>query len=134
MRTLWYIPAVMLVVVATAGGMCWALHWNGFVREMFLAALVCAVGAEVGLLPAVCVRRGDHLTISQAALVGTAIEMFLTLVLAALVCLSALVPAAHRNQFVFWLLGFYWMALIALVFSLVRLLRNAKALSGNATS
>ena len=124
MRTLLYIPVAMLLAAGLAGAVCLALHWNGYLREMIFAAVICTIGAEAALMPAVCVRRANHLTISQAGLAGTVIELFLTLVLAALVCLLELVP--HRQQFMFWILGFYWTALIVLVCALAQLLREAK--------
>ncbi len=123
MKTLLFIPMVLLVIVGGCWGVSTAMGLQPHVRELIAAAVICVISGDLALLPAVLFRKSEPATVSQAGLAGTVVHMFLTLLLAAVVWMGKLV--AYRQMFLFLLLAFYWISLIVLVLAMTRLVRSA---------
>lgn len=123
LKTLLLIPAVLLPVAALAWAIPVALGRTAHARDLLAAAAVCLASAELALLPAVLLRRSEPATLSQAALAGTALHMFLALILTAVAWVAHLV--VDKKSFLFLLLAFFWVALIVLVLAMVGLIRRA---------
>jgi hypothetical protein len=122
-KTLLLIPIVLLLVAGACWGSSVAMGWRPHGRELIAAATACGIAGVLALAPAVLMRGGDAAGVSQTALLGTVIHMFIALLLAAIIWLGRLV--ADRSAFLFMLLAFYWISLIVLVLALARLVRQA---------
>jgi hypothetical protein len=123
-KTLLLIPVVLLVVAGAYWGLAVTLGWRPHARELIAAATACGVGGIFALAPSILMRGGDVAGVTQTALLGTVIHMFVTLLAAAIIWMGGLV--ADRAAFVFLLLAFYWISLIALVLAMARLVRHAR--------
>jgi hypothetical protein len=123
-----FLLIIPIVVLMAAGG-CWgvlvAMGLKPHLRELIAAAVICLIAAEVALLPATLLRKSDVLTVSQAGLVGTVIQMFLTLMLAAVAWMAQL--GLQRRAFFLMLLAFYWISLIVLALAIAKLIRGASS-------
>jgi hypothetical protein len=125
LKTLLLIPAVLIPLAALAWAVPAALGRTASARDLAAAAVICLLSAEFALLPAVLLRKSGPAVISQAALAGTAIHMFLGLLLAALAWVAHLI--VDKKSFLFLLLAFFWVSLIVLVLAMVRLIRRAQS-------
>jgi hypothetical protein len=123
LKTLLFIPAVLLLLAgaywATMAGLGMQFHR----RELIAAVAICIVSGEVALMPAAMLRNSDPATVSQAGLAGTVIHMFLTLLLAAIAWISKVL--VNKQLFLFMLLAFFWVSLIVLVVAMIRLVRGS---------
>jgi hypothetical protein len=120
MKSLLVIPLVVLLVIALA----WSILAGAGVRilplEPVTAAIACSAAGVLGLIPLLKLRAKDLTTVLQMALIGTVLHLL------AAGALAGAAVAAHvvegRLSFIFWLLGAYWVSLIALVVQLRKLL------------
>ncbi len=117
------VPLVTLLIIAAGYATARILGWNPHLIESVVAGAVCAVAVTLALLPALLTRRQSQAAVAQAALIGTVVHMFLSLVLATIVFVGSLPP--DRRVFLFWMLAYYWISLITLVALLARLINAA---------
>jgi hypothetical protein len=122
MKILLTIPIIVTVALAAAAGMCWMVGVPPHGKDLVLAAAVAVVAAELGLLPAALMRRGEPALRAQLALGGTVVQMIVTILMAVAVMTAKVVEP--RQPFVFWLTGAYWVALAGLCWSLVKATRT----------
>jgi hypothetical protein len=122
-KTLLLIPAVLLPIAALAWGVPMALGRGSHGRDVLIAAAVCLASGELALLPAVLLRSASPATLSQAALGGTVVHMFLSLIFTFGAWVAHVV--LDKKTFLFLLLAFFWVVLVALVLAMVRLIRQA---------
>jgi len=122
MRRLWLIPAS--IVLTAAGGMaiCAALHKDARVIEMSIAAMVALLASIAAVTPLWIARHATQLGMSQAALVATMVHLFVAIALAAIAVLGHF---PLHTAFLVWLCAFYWMTLIALAMTAVRMIKSA---------
>jgi hypothetical protein len=130
MKTLILIPIAVALALAGAAVLCLMAGLPPHTHDLATAAVVAVVAAEVGLLPAWAMRRAEPVKQAQAALGGTVLHMFLTILLGAAVVVAKVVEP--REPFVYWLTGAYWTSLAMLVWGLVRLLPGRRpSVKGN---
>ena len=122
MRSLLVIPLGLLLVAAVGTGACASAGRSFHTREMLLAAAAAFLASSAGASPVILARNASQLGVSQAALVGSMLHLFTALVLAAAVVFGHLAPV---NPFLFWLLSFYWITLIALVVVFTKSIKSA---------
>jgi hypothetical protein len=122
LRSLAIIPLLVGVSIAVA---CISVRSAGFdphVREMRAAALTVFAAAELAFVPLMLTRGGNQASVAQAALVGTGIHLFVSIVVAAVLILGHL---GLGDSYLYWLLGLYWVTLIALVVAFAKAVRSA---------
>jgi hypothetical protein len=122
-----YVPLAM-VLTATAAAL--TLRATGRVvdlRTFVTAAAIATLSAEAALLPLLLARHSGTAAVSQAALVGTMLHLFLSFALGATAFMMNLV--ARRDLFLFLLLGFYWISLLFIVIVMVKSIRRSAALT-----
>jgi hypothetical protein len=124
LKSLLPIPIVLLLVAGGCYGASAAMGWKAHGRELLAAAIICLVSGELAMLPVTLMRKSDAVTVSQAGLAGTVIHMLLTLLMAAVMWMQRFVD---RGPFLFLLLAFFWISLIAIVLATARLVRAAAA-------
>jgi hypothetical protein len=95
------------------------------VKTFVTAAVIATLSAEAALVPVLLARGAGTASVSQAALVGTMLHLFLTFALGATAYLMNF--AGRRDLFVFLLLGFYWVSLIFIVIVMVKSIRRSAA-------
>src|SRR3982751_473376 len=108
MRTLLLIPIVIVAVAAAGFAACAGLSSQPHPREMMVAAVTALCAVALAAVPLILTRGGSQLVVVQAALVGTIIHLFASLVAAVVIVLGRLAPA---QPFVCWLLVMYWSTL-----------------------
>src|SRR5271170_2755918 len=79
-------------------------------QELATAAVVTIVATEAAAGLLVRVRHREQATVAQFGLAASVVHMMLTLALA--VAVPALRLAPQHVPFLFWLLAFYWIALL----------------------
>ena len=124
MRYVLLIPAAAAITCLIGMGLCAASGWNPHRYEMISAALIACIGAGAGLLPALLLRSSVKSTVSMAGLAGTALQMLLTLMLAAVAMMGGI--AGAMQPFSMWLLVMYWTMLATVVIGLVAAVRDAR--------
>jgi hypothetical protein len=123
-RYLLLIPATLALTAAGGYGIFAAIGRPTHPLEMSLALGAALIASTAGAIPVILARSATQLGMSQAALVGTAVHLLVAISLAAVVVLGhfALGPA-----FLYWLMAFYWISLLALVACSARMIRAAAA-------
>jgi hypothetical protein len=81
------------------------------------------ISGYLGILPLARSGRRDPSSVIQMALVGTVLHLLTQIVLGTALYATHLVDM-HGN-FVYWLLGEYWLSLIALIWQLKRMIASA---------
>ncbi len=122
MRTLLLIPTGLALTAAGGYGICTALGRSPHPIEMSVALAVVLVASVAGAVPVILARAATQLGMSQAALVGTALHLLVALSLAAGAILGHF---GLHGSFLYWLMAFYWISLIALVAAFARMIRRA---------
>jgi hypothetical protein len=92
--------------------------------DMLAAAVVCLVAGELAVAPLLMTKNAGIAGVTQAALVGTMVHLFVSVAAVAVVILGHL-PLG--TSFVYWILGLYWVTLIALVVTFAKAVRSAPA-------
>jgi hypothetical protein len=105
------IPLAAYVLARSAG--CDTLPFFAAAGAAFFATLLAAI-------PLMLARGGDHSLIAQAGLISTAMQLLLSM-LAAVALLVCKLPQAS----LFWMIGFYWFWLIALVWLIIVQMKSA---------
>jgi hypothetical protein len=97
------------------------------VNDPMAAGIISAVAGVVGFLPIALTKRKDAVGIFQLALVGTVLHLF------AAVALTGAAVGTHavalRMDFIYWILGGYWVSLILLILQLRQRLIGAMDIS-----
>jgi hypothetical protein len=118
---------LMLAVVVVAAGAvfaaCIAAGHHPRPIEPILAVAVCLIAGIGGAVPLLLNTNRSQATIAQAALIGTAVHLFACAALGGGMIL--LKPFGLQPAFVYWLLGLYWLTLIALATGYIRALKAA---------
>lgn len=126
-RTL--VLAPLVVLLAGAGGVA-ACRWAGVgvdLRAALAAAATSLVVCELASAPVMLARRSAQAIVAQAGLVGTVIHLFGHVVVAAVVILGKL-PLGQ--SFIYWLMAFYWVTLIAMAAAFAVAVRQAPVNAG----
>src|SRR3954454_5551508 len=122
MRSFVLLPIVLAVAFAPAVAVCHAMGINAHVKDLLAATLTCLVAGELAAIPLVLTRGGNQASVAQAALVGSVVHLFVCIAVAGIVVFGHLGPGP---AYLYWLLGFYWVTLIALVVVFARSIRSA---------
>lgn len=112
-------PAVVLFASVLGAIICRLLGIDPHAREMVMAAGVCLLAAETGVIPLVWQRTAQPAVLFQAGFAGTVLH----LAMAALLGAATLFCLKPGPAFVYWLLAMYWVTLIALCVVIVKRLR-----------
>ena len=136
------LPGVALTVLdknPRPGGHVWTDSRDGFTVELgpnglfdanpHAVQLTWAAGATLtacvaGVLPILLTRGASQIAVSQAALTGSMLHLFVALLPALIMLVSG---GGLRGPFLYWMLPFYWTTLIALVAVYVRAIKSAPA-------
>ena len=128
MKSLLVIPLVVAVPLALASGVLLAVGARINLLEPISVTIICSAAGMLGLLPLIRGGGRDLTGVLQRALIGTVLHLFSATALAGAAIALHIVEA--RLPFVFWLLGGYWISLIALVIQLRRIILNNVGLAG----
>ena len=122
MRALLLVPFAVLVTAACgfAGANAFGLAIHE--REMMIAGITCLVAGALASLPIILTRGASQIAVVQAALLGTIVHLFVCIITATVLALAKLVAP---QPYLYWILGFYWMTLMALVIGFARAVRSA---------
>ena len=111
------------MIAAAAGyGVCRAAGWDPHLRELCVVVVVSLVAGLLAMVPAILARTLGISAVSQSGLLGTIVHMFLTILLSAVAWVAKLVIA--QKPYLFWLLAFYWVSLVAVVIALASVVRQ----------
>ena len=83
MRALVAVPLVLILVVGGAWIVYAAAGWNVPAHEILIAAATCLISGELAMAPLLLSGRDSQLAVSQAALVGTMVQLLAGVALAA---------------------------------------------------
>ena len=122
MRALVLVPAVVVIAVALGFAILRTMGADAHAKEMLAAAGTCLIAGELAAVPMLLSRNESQASVMQAALVGTTVHLLVSIVIAGVVLLGHL-PLGE--SYVYWLLGLYWVTLIALVIVFVKAVRSA---------
>ncbi len=123
MRSLLLIPVSILATALCGEASCAALSRDPHTMEMSWAIAAILAACMAALAPMFFTRNSDQLAVSQAALAGSMLHLFVA-ILPVGVCIAAGVPL-HR-AFIYWLVPMYWTSLIALVAIYSRAIKSAR--------
>ena len=121
-RSLLLIPASIALTAAGGCGICAALGRSPHPLEMSVALGAVLIASIAGAIPVILARSATQLGMSQAALVGTAVHLLVGISLAATAILGRF---GLGGSFLYWLMAFYWISLIAMVAAFARMIRHA---------
>ncbi len=124
MRAFVLVPILLAIAVAVGFAICRTVGIESHAREMIAAALTCLIAGELAGMPLMLTRGADQAAVAQAALVGTVVHMFVSIGVAGVVILGHI---GLGQSFIYWLLGLYWVTLIALVIAFAKAVRSAPA-------
>ena len=129
LKNLLLIPLLILIAAAAGLGICRAAGWNPHLRELTVALVIGTVSGMVALVPAMLARTSGVAAVSQSGLFGTIIHMFLAILLSAVAWVAKL--AGEHKPYLFWLLMFYWVSLVAVVMTLASVVRQVARQQGS---
>ena len=121
MRALLLIVAAVVLTAAVGYGVCAAAGWTLSLANLATAAAFVAAASVLAMSPQWLSRGADQSGVAQAALIGTVVHLFGSLIGAAvmLMVLRRGVDAAY------WIFAFYFATLFALVAVFTRAVRSA---------
>jgi hypothetical protein len=122
MRLFVLIPIVLAVAFVAAIGVCRAIGVDAHLKDLLAATLTCLVAGELASIPMLLTRGGNQASVAQAALIGSVVHLFVCIGVATILMFGHLGPGP---AYLYWLLGFYWVTLIALVVAFARSIRSA---------
>lgn len=122
MRAFVLVPMFLAIAVAIGFAVCRIAGIEAHGKELVAAGLTCVIAGQLAAIPLVLTRGADQAGVAQAALVGTVIHLFVSIAVAAVVVMGHVGLGA---AFIYWLLGLYWIALIALVVAFTKAVRSA---------
>ena len=134
MRILFWIPSIMIVTGAAAWAALRGLTAHAPLPELLAACAITIVAAEAAMAPLVLARGAGAGTgaMSQAALLGTLVHLFLSITLAGAAYLVH--RFADRGMFLYLLVAFYWVSLVMVVIAALRAIRQAEQQQHHLTS
>jgi hypothetical protein len=121
MRALVWVPLAVLLTAAAGWAVCRAAHLNVHAGDMAIAAGAALAAGLLAAVPMAMARGASQLGVSQAALVGTAVHLFVLTAAAGVVSLGKLAGPA----FLYWLMAFYAATLVVVVTAFARAIRAA---------
>ena len=122
MRSLLLIPASLALTTAAGVSACAALGRSPHSAALLVAAAATLLASLAGIVPLLLTRGFSQLVVTQAALVGSMLHLFLSAVAAVVVVLG---HVQAGTAFLAWLLAMYAATLVALVFHFARAIRSA---------
>jgi hypothetical protein len=128
MKSFLIIPLIVALPLALVAGILITAGARINPLEPISVAVICSAAAVLGLLPVNRADGRDPTGVLQRALAGTVLHLFTAAALAGIAIAFHLVEP--RLNFVFWLLGGYWISLITLVIQLRRMILNNLSLAG----
>src|SRR4051794_1192510 len=123
MRALLLVPIVLIIAFTAAAGICRAAGIDPHVKDLLAATLTCIVAGELAAVPLVLTRGGSQASVVQAALVGSVVHLFVCIAVAGIIVMARL---GAGPAFLYWLLGLYWVTLVALLTAFVKAIRTAQ--------
>lgn len=126
MRSLLLIPIFLAVACAIGVIACHVMGIDPHLKELIAAMITCLIAGGGATVPMLLARHADQGVVSQAALVGTIVQLFASIGIAS-VAVMGHVPLGPA--FLYWLLGLYWITLIGLVIAFIRCVRSAPPMS-----
>ncbi len=120
--TLLFNPVILALAVGLGIAVCRLFGADPHVRELLIAATVCLISVEAGVMPLVRRKVGDPGALFQAGFAGT----LLHLVLAAGLAATVMFGWKAGNAFAYWLLALYWVTLLGLCLVIVKRLRASE--------
>ena len=130
MRALVWVPLAVLLTAAVGWAVCRAARLNLHAGDMAIAGGAALVAGLLAVVPMALARGADQLGASQAALVGTAVHLFVLTAAAGVASFGRLAGPA----FVYWVLAFYAATLAALVAAFARAIKAAPMAPGTQES
>ena len=121
MRSLLSTPIVLLLGGAIGYAICTVAGWRPHLHDAAFAVAIAMVATAAAVIPLFLARRSDQNALAQAGLVALMVHLFTATALAGGMILIAKPPMA----FTYWLFAFYWMTLILVATSAVRLIKAA---------
>src|SRR3954451_4952476 len=121
MRALVWVLMAVLLTAAVGWAVCRASHVTVPARDLVIAAGASLAAGLLATVPLVLARGASQGGVSQAALVGTTVHLFVLIVAAGVVFLRHLAGPA----FLYWVLAFYGVTLLALVAAFARAIKSA---------
>ena len=113
-------PAVVTLAAVSGAIVCRALGVDPHPKQLLMAACVCLLAAEAGVVPLVRQRKSDPALLFQAGFAGTVLHLAMAVLLGA----TALFWLKPGSAFVYWLLVMYWTTLLTLCVLIVKRLRT----------
>src|SRR5438045_1797349 len=104
MRALILVPILLIVAVAAGFLVCGALSVDPHAKELLSAALTCLLAGELAAIPLILTRGATQASVTQAALIGTVLHLFVSISIAGVVILG---KVGLGPTFLYWLLGLY---------------------------
>jgi hypothetical protein len=116
----------VLLTAALGWAVCRAARLNVHVGDMSIAGGAALAAGLLAIVPMALARGANQIGVSQAALVGTAVHLFVLTAAAGVASFGHLAGPA----FVYWVLAFYAATLAALVAAFARAIRAAPMAPG----
>jgi hypothetical protein len=113
--------AAVLLVIASGCALCGVLRVSIVYKEVWIAAIIAGLSAEISLVPLFFARNGDQAAVSQASLIATVLHLLLCA--GAGLAVSSAIHASHA--FLYWLCAFYWATIAAVATIAVRAVKAA---------
>jgi hypothetical protein len=114
-------PVVVVVFAAIGIAACRGAGTDPHLGQMILAAGICLLSSEFGILPVLFNGTLLRAHPAQAALLGTVVHLLMATTLSAIVFVWLRPPPA----FLYWLLGMYWLTLGSLAIMFVKIVRRS---------
>jgi hypothetical protein len=114
-------PLVVAAFAAIGVAACRAEGADPHLGQLILAAGICLLSSEFGILPVLFNDALLRAHPAQAALLGTVVHLLMATTLSAIVFVWLRPPAA----FLYWLLGMYWLTLGSLVVMFIKIVRRS---------
>jgi len=89
MRALVLVPVTLAIAIAIGFALCRILRIDPHLKEMVAAVITCAIAGELAVVPLILSRGANQAGIAQAALIGTAVHMFVSIAIAGVVVLRS---------------------------------------------
>lgn len=114
------LPISIVVLAAGCIAVGWLLHVS-LIRPVAWSALVGIIACEAAMVPLFLVRHASQVARVQAALAATIVHLFVALGLGTLLLFVLKLGPAY----LFWLMGFYGLTLVAVTVMSIRVAKPA---------
>jgi peptidoglycan/LPS O-acetylase OafA/YrhL len=116
------IPLMLALAAMIGYGALRATDHPPYLREMTAACVPSFIAGIAALLPALLRRRAGQAAVVEGAFHGMVIHLALTVMTSLAIYL--LIRGASVTALAAWLLWFFWVALAAVAWSLIRIVRT----------